>query len=52
MASLIIFLSFSAFMFAAGYNWRKLRHDYSRLSHTSGPTPPQEAVWDGMIGKI
>ena len=52
MASLIIFLCFSAFMFAAGYHWRKLRSEYSRLSHPRGPVPPQGTVWDGMIGKL
>ncbi len=52
MASLIVFLCFAAFMFAAGYHWRNLRQDYSRLSHTSGPVPPRGAVWDGMVGKL
>ena len=52
MASLVIFLSFAAFMFALGYHWRNLRHDYARLSQTSEPVAPRDTVWNGMISKL
>ena len=52
MASLIIFVCFSAFMFAAGYHWRNLREDYGRLSHPSGPVPPRQATWDSMVVQL
>ena len=57
MASLIIFLCFSAFMVAVGYQWRRIEEDRtSRRGEPghAGPSSPanREAVWDGMVGKI
>ncbi len=51
LASLIIFLSFSCFMFAAGYQWRKL--DESRVpTRSDDRAAPRETAWDGMLGKL
>ncbi len=52
MASLVIFLCFSAFMFGAGYQWRMLREEHRRIGQEPGPTPPREAVWTSMLGKL
>ena len=53
VASLIIFLCFSFFMFQAGYQWRKLEQD-GKVQTGSGGTPGtgREQIWDGMVGKI
>ena len=52
MASLIIFLCLSAFMFAAGYHWRKMKehHDAAASQPAYGNT--RESLWQEMLRKI
>ena len=53
VASLIIFLCFSFFMFQAGYQWRKLEQDGKVQTGSGGaPGTGREQIWDGMVGKI
>ncbi len=52
MASLIIFICLCAFMFAAGYQWRKMREHPMAARPDTAPAPTREALWNDMLRKI
>ncbi len=52
MTSLIIFLCLSAFMFAAGYQWRKMREHTDAVASDPAQGVTRETLWQGMLRKI
>ena len=52
MASLFIFICLSAFMFAAGYQWRKMGEHHAAFASDPALGETREALWQGMLRKI
>ena len=52
VASLIILLCLCAFMFAAGYEWRKIGEHRGTTAPDGATVVARDAVWRGMLSKI